>query len=32
LEVFTFLSDESPLNGIVDFSENWYMTNGDRDT
>jgi hypothetical protein len=31
-DVFTFLSNDSPFNGIVDNSDNWYMTTGDRDT
>ena len=31
-DVFIFLSKSSPLNGVVNIADNWYMTMGDRDT
>lgn len=31
-DIFVFLGKDSPLNGIVNVADNWYMTQGDRDT
>ena len=31
-DIFVFIGKDSPFDGLVNIADNWYMTQGDRDT